>query len=237
MLDPRDRVVLVTGASRGIGAAVARHLLSQGYRVSLGARNPADLDAIAEGHADDRVHRARFDAEDRPSHVAWVEAALARFGRIDGLVNNAGISVRATIEEVSEEELDRIWAVNVKAPLHMIKLCLPALRRSGSGRIVNIASLSGKRVKNDNVAYNMSKFAVMALTHNARRLAWEDGVRATAVCPSFVATDLVADVTKVARHEMIDPADLATLVGTVLALPNNAAIAELLVNCRLEDSL
>jgi len=237
MLDPNGRVVLVTGASRGIGAAVARHLLGQGYAVSLGARKTADLDTVSEGFADERVHHARFDALDRASQAAWVEAVIERFGRIDGLVNNAGISVRATIEEVTEEDLDRIWAVNVKTPLHMIKLCLPALRRSGQGRIVNIASLSGKRVKNDNVAYNMSKFAVMALTHNARRLAWDDGVRATAVCPSFVATDLVADVTKVARHEMIDPADLAALVGTILALPSNAAIAELLVNCRLEDSL
>ena len=237
MLKPDGRVVLVSGASRGIGAAVARHLLEQGYSVSLAARNPADLARVTGGFDDGRAHHARYDAEDRASHAAWVDEALARFGRIDGLVNNAGISMRKTIEEVSEAELDLIWAVNVKAPLNMIKLCLPHLRASGSGRIVNVASLAGKRVKNDNVAYNMSKFAVMALTHNARRLAWEDGVRATAICPSFVATDLVADVTKVARAEMIDAADLATLVGTVLALPNNAAVAELLVNCRLEDML
>lgn len=237
MLDPAGRVVLVSGASRGIGAAIARHLLSQGYSVGLGARKPDDLARVTAGFPAERVHHARYEAEDRASHAAWVEAAMGRFGRIDGLVNNAGIGVRATIETVTEEELDRIWAVNVKAPLNMIRLCLPALRASGAGRIVNVASLSGKRVKNDNVAYNMSKFAVMALTHNARRLGWDDGVRATAVCPSFVATDLVADVTKVARAEMIDPADLASLVGTVLALPNNAAVAELLVNCRLEDSL
>lgn len=236
MLDPHGRVVLVSGASRGIGAAIARHLLAQGYSVSLGARNPADLDAVTAGAPAERVHRARFDALDRASHTAWVEAALARFGRIDGLVNNAGIGVKGTIETVSEADLDRAFAVNLKAPLNLIKLCLPALRASGSGRIVNIASLSGKRIRNDNVAYNPSKFALVALTHSARRLAWNDGVRATAVCPSFVATDLVADVTSVARTEMIDPADLATLVATLLALPNNAAVAELLVNYRLEDA-
>jgi NAD(P)-dependent dehydrogenase (short-subunit alcohol dehydrogenase family) len=237
MLAPEGRVVLVSGASRGIGAAIARHLLAQGYSVSLGARKPADLEAVTAGFAAPQVHHARYDAEDRASHAAWVASVMDRFGRIDGLVNNAGISVKATIETVSEDELDRIYAVNVKAPLNMIKHALPALRASGAGRIVNIASLSGKRVKNDNVAYAMSKFAVMALTHSARRLAWEDGVRATAVCPSFVATDLVADVTKVARAEMIDPADLASLVGTIIALPNTAAVAELLVNCRLEDAL
>jgi len=236
MLDPQGRIVLVSGASRGIGAAIARHLLARGYAVSLGARNPTDLEAVSAGFPPECFHHARYDAEDRASHAAWVEAVIDRFGRIDGLVNNAGIGVKGTIETVSEADLDRIWAVNVKAPLNMIKLCLPALRASGSGRIVNIASLSGKRVKNDHVAYSMSKFAVVALTHSARRLAWADGVRATAVCPSFVATDLVADVTSIAPAEMIDPRDLAQLVGTLLALPNNAAVAELLVNCRLEDA-
>jgi len=78
--------------------------------------------------------------------------------------------------------------VNCKAPLNMIRCALPWLEKSGSGRIVNVASLSGKRVANDNVAYSMSKFAVMALTHSARRIAWDAGVRATAVCPSFVRT-------------------------------------------------
>ncbi|MFW5832520.1 MAG: SDR family NAD(P)-dependent oxidoreductase [Pseudomonadota bacterium] len=237
MLEPEGRVVLVSGASRGIGAAIAGHLLARGYTVSLGARDPADLAAVSDGFPEARVHHARYDAEDRASHAAWVEAALDRFGRIDGLVNNAGIGVKGTIETVDEADLDRIWAVNVKAPLNMIRLCLPALRRSGSGRIANVASLSGKRVRNDNVAYNMSKFAVLALTHGARRLGWEDGVRATAICPSFVRTDLVADVTKVAQHEMIDPDDLATLVETVMALPNTASVAELLVNCRLEDTV
>ena len=78
----------------------------------------------------------------------------------------------------------------------MTRQALPHLEASGSGRIVNVASLSGKRVKNDNVAYNMSKFAVVALTHAVRRLGWEKGVRATALCPSFVRTDMTADATK-----------------------------------------
>jgi NAD(P)-dependent dehydrogenase (short-subunit alcohol dehydrogenase family) len=162
---------------------------------------------------------------------------MAQFGRIDGLVNNAGISLPVTIEDDNEADLDRVWAVNVKAPLSMIRLALPYLRASGSGRIVNVGSLSGKRVRNDNVAYNMSKFAVMAVTHGARRLGWDDGVRATALCPSFVRTEMTAGVTKIGRDEMIDPADLAELVATVMALPNTASIAELLVNCRLEDTL
>ncbi len=140
------------------------------------------------------------------------------------------------LRNASEAELDRIWAVNCKAPLHMIALALPHLEASGAGRILNVSSLSGKRVANDNVAYAMSKFAVMALTHASRRISWDKGVRATAICPGFVRTDMTAGA-KFPREEMIDPADLAELVATVIALPNTASIAELLVSCRLEPML
>jgi len=234
MIDPNGRVVLISGANRGIGLALAQNLHAKGYCLSLGVRNTASLAEALSTMDPSRVHVARYDAPDWSSHAAWVGEAGARFGRIDALVNNAGIGVPMTIRNANEAGLDEIWAVNCKAPLNMIRCALPWLEKSGSGRIVNVASLSGKRVANDNVAYSMSKFAVMALTHSARRIAWDAGVRATAVCPSFVRTDMTAGVTRLARDEMIDPADLAELIATVIALPNTAAVAELLVNCRLE---
>ena len=83
----------------------------------------------------------------------------------------------------------------------------------------------------------MSKHAMMALTHAARRIAWDKGVRATALCPSFVRTDMTAGATALPREAMTDPADLARLAVTLIGLPNNASVAELLVNCRLEDTL
>jgi NAD(P)-dependent dehydrogenase (short-subunit alcohol dehydrogenase family) len=119
----------------------------------------------------------------------------------------------------------------------VIRAALPHLKRSGTGRVVTIASLSGKRVANDNVGYAMSKFAVVALTHGVRRLGWEHGIRACAICPSFVDTDMTAAVTALPRSAMIQPGDLAELVATALALPNNAVVAEYLVNCRFEDML
>lgn len=237
MLDADGRVVMVSGANRGIGRAVARCLLAKGYSLSLGARDQAALAKATQGFAPERVLRHAYDATDARSNEAWVAATLARFGRIDGLVNNAGIGPAARIEDADDANLDAMWAVNVKAPMRMIRLALPHLRKSGTGRIVNVSSLSGKRVRNDNAGYSMSKFALMALTHTARQIAWNDGVRVTAVCPSFVATDMTAGVTKVTRAEMIDPGDLAEIVALALALPNTAAIAELLVNCRLEDTL
>jgi NAD(P)-dependent dehydrogenase (short-subunit alcohol dehydrogenase family) len=237
MLDPTGRVILISGANRGIGRAVAETLYADGYSVSLGGRDSGSLLTLTEGWDSSRVHLAHYDAQDWTSHRAWVDSSAARFGRIDGLVNNAGMHSTMTLLEPNEAELDAVWAVNCKAPLNLIHYALPHLEASGAGRIVNVASMSGKRVRNDNVAYNMSKFALVALTHAARRIAWDKGVRATAICPSFVHTDMTAGNTALAPQAMTDPADIARLVATAIALPNNASVAELLVNCRLEDML
>jgi NAD(P)-dependent dehydrogenase (short-subunit alcohol dehydrogenase family) len=237
MLDTKGRVALISGASRGIGRALAQALHDAGYCLSLGVRDPRRAAPAFAGLDPARLHLGTYVAEDWDGQARWVAEAAARFGRIDVLVNNAGISSRATIRDATEADLDAIWAVNCKAPLRMIQLCLPHLEASGTGRIVNIASLSGVRVRNDHVAYNMSKFAVMALTHGARRLGWEKGVRATAVCPSFTRTDMTAGTDRIAAAAMTDPADLAALVASVIALPNTASVAELIVNCRLEDTV
>ena len=234
MLSPEGRVVLISGANRGIGQAIARCLHDKGYGLSLGARDVAALEEACTGYDADRLQVQAYDALDPGSDAAWVEAALARFGRIDALVNNAGIVTPARIED-DDAAFDRLWAVNVKAPLRMIRLCLPALRGAGSGRIVNLASLSGKRVKNDNAGYAMTKFAVMALSQAARRAGWDDGVRVAALCPGFVATDMTAGVETVEREAMTQPEDVAELAATLLALPNTASVPEILVNYRMED--
>jgi NADP-dependent 3-hydroxy acid dehydrogenase YdfG len=179
-----------------------------------------------------RLLTHRYDAEDQATHKQWVAATADRFGRIDGLVNNAGMVVRVTVEDEKDDALDRMWAVNVKAPLSMIRCALPHLRQSGAGRIVNVASIAGKAVYNNNAGYAMTKFAAVALSHAARRAGWDDGVRCTALCPGFVATDMTADVATFPHDKMMAPGDIAAVVVTVLGLSNNASIAELVVNCR-----
>lgn len=109
---------------------------------------------------DEQVMTHVYDADDAANNEAWVQATVDRFGRIDGLVNNAGID---------EDAYDRMWAVNAKAPLRMIHLALPRLKAVGSGRMINVSSLSGKRIANVGNGYTMSKFAVMALSHGAHR--------------------------------------------------------------------
>ncbi len=236
MLAPGERVIMVSGANRGIGLAVARRLGASGFRISLGAR---DLDRLASATVDLpdwRIARFAYDATDLGSAEAWVAGTLERFGRIDGLVNNAGIAKPDfTLEDADESVLDAMWLTNVKGPLRLTRLALPHLIACGHGRVVNVSSLSGKRVKNPNVGYAMTKHAVIALTHAIRRHGWDHGLRATAICPSFVRTDMTAGVDKVAATDMIQTEDLAQLVETALNLPDNAVVAEMLVNCRLED--
>ena len=159
---------------------------------------------------------------------------VEKFERIDCLVNNAGIiePVSVNDEKDNEEALDKMWTVNVKAPLSTTRLALPHLRKSGSGRVINVASLAGKVVYGSSVGYSMTKFAAVALSHATRQGGWDDGVRCTALCPGYVATDMTSAVESISIDDMISPDDLAELVRTVISLSNTASVAELVVNCR-----
>jgi NADP-dependent 3-hydroxy acid dehydrogenase YdfG len=232
MLPVEGKVVLVSGANRGIGRAVAEHLYAAGYSLSLGARSLATLAPIIEHWDADRVSTNVYDAQDTETHQRWISATVDRFSRLDGLVNNAGVALDVSLELEADAELDELWAVNVKAPLSMIRKALPHLRVAGSGRVINLASIAGKAVFGSGVGYSMSKFALVALSHATRHAGWGDGVRCTAVCPGYVSTDMTAGVETIARERMIHPSDIAELVVTVMGLSNNASVAELIVNCR-----
>ncbi|MFL5195326.1 MAG: SDR family NAD(P)-dependent oxidoreductase [Microvirga sp.] len=234
-MNQTQNVAMISGASRGIGLAIARALLRRGCRLSLGVREPRSVPADLALSGDVRV--CRYEARDRPAARAFVDETVAWSGRLDILVNNAGIAPFVGLEDGTDAALDDLFEVNVKAPFRLIQAALPHLKASGKGRVVNVASLSGKRVMGLNAGYQMSKHAMVALTHAVRRLGWDDGIRATALCPGYVDTDLTAHVTDLAHDAMTSPEDLAELVATVVHLPNTAAIAELLVNCRYEHTL
>ena len=168
---------------------------------------------------------------------AWVDATAARFGRIDGLVNNAGILRPLDLRSGDESVLDEMWAVNVKAPFRLIRLALPHLEKGGRGRIVNVASTDGKRYRDTvSVAYAMTKHAVLALSHAAKFAGWEKGVRVTALCPGAVDTELVASIPGVTpAANRLAPETVADSVAYLLGLPNNASVSELVINTRLES--
>ena len=236
-LAAKGRVILISGANRGIGRAIAERLYRAGYTLSLGARNPASLKPVMAKMSSARALAHAYDAMKPKSAASWVAGTVKRFGRIDGVVNNAGIGMELTVERGDESLLDEMWTVNTKGPFRVIRAAFPHLKKSGHGRVVNIVSLSGKRVYGDKLTgFAMSKFATLALTHAVRYSGWEAGIRATAICPGFVATDMTADVTALPQDEMIQPGAIAELVATVLALPNNNSVIEIPINCRLESS-
>ena len=237
MLDTTGRTIMISGANRGLGNAIARRLHADGFTISVGARDVDALGAAMGGCEGDRLLCHQYDALHAGSDGAWLDATIERFGRLDGVVNNAGIMDIAPLDELTEESLDEMLAVNVKAPFRLTQLALPHLRTSGAGRVVNIASLSGVRVNGTFApGYAMSKHAVIALTEATKQAGWNDGVRVTAVCPGFVATDMTS-VLDEDPATMIDPDDLAELVSTTISLPNTASVAQLNVACRLEPHL
>ncbi|WP_437359443.1 SDR family NAD(P)-dependent oxidoreductase [Inquilinus limosus] len=227
------RVAMISGAGRGIGAEIAAALARAGWRLSLGARNPAQL-TPPEGTA---ALAHRFDARDPDSERLWVEATAERFGRIDAVIANAGIMIPKTVIAADDADLDDLIQVNVKSPLRLVRAAWPHLVASGHGRVVTIASLSGKRVKSATSGlYAVSKFAALALTHAIRHAGWDEGVRATAVCPGYVATDMAAALTNRPPEAMTQPQDVARIVAFLLDLPDTASIAEIPINSTLEDS-
>ena len=232
MLAPDGRVIMITGANRGIGLATATALSRLGYRLSLGVRNPPDLDPAAFT-GDTIIHE--WDATKPATSQRWAEATLAHYQRIDGAVLNAGVVMPVDLNSDSETDLDTMLEVNFKGPLRLTRAILPALKNSGHGRIITIASLSGKRLMSEsNFGYSASKFAVTTLNHAIRQHGWDSGVRATAICPGLVDTDMVANIATPAGEFKIPPDAIAATVAYALSLPNAAAVAEVLVNSRLE---
>lgn len=229
-------VVMISGANRGIGEEIAKKLISEGYILSLGARKIETLQNKFSAFDRNRVSCNWYDAEAPESATQWIDATVRQYGRIDVLINNAGIFRSATIEEFDEEIVDELWTVNVKGPLRLISLAFPYLKKAGRGRVINLASLSGKRIKGQSVGYAMSKFALTALTHSVRHAGWEHGVRATAICPGWVNTQMAENISRIEPKQMTQPEDVAALIATLLKLPNTASISELHVNCVLESS-
>lgn len=228
-----ERVALISGANRGIGSETAKFLYNEGWCLSLGMRQP-----VLPGWADPgRVKLFAYDAVDPESETAWVADVLASCGRIDAIVANAGIMIPKTVIEADEDELEMTMAVNVKAPRRLAKAAWPPLAASGCGRVIILGSLSGKRVKSANAGlYSISKFAAVALAHGIRHAGWDLGIRATAVCPGFVATDMARSLTNRSDEQMTDPRDLARIIAMLLDLPNEASVAEFTINCQLEES-
>jgi 3-oxoacyl-[acyl-carrier protein] reductase len=188
-----DRVVLVTGAWRGIGRAIAAAFAARGARVAVNVRDPERASAAAAALGPD-VLGVAADVTDAAAVEAMVRAVLDRFGRIDVLVNNAAFATATRLPELEPAEWRRALEVNVTGPFLCLKAVLPAMRAQAYGRIVNIASTAGKTVSTlAGPHYTASKHALLGLTRAAARELGPLGITVNAVCPGLTDTELVRE--------------------------------------------
>jgi NAD(P)-dependent dehydrogenase (short-subunit alcohol dehydrogenase family) len=217
------RAALVTGGSSGIGLAIARALGQDGYSLTVSARRPDKLsdavDGLREEGIDAQAVPANMASEDDIKRV--VEEHRSKHGRLDVLINNAGVGIGSAISEAETKKLDMQLDVNLRGVYLTLRECIPMLKEAGAEHkkalVVNTASIAGVRGQGWLAAYSATKAAVIGLSQAAHMELSNDGIQVTAFAPGFVdtpMTDWAAD--QVAREDMIRPEDLAEAVRFLL---------------------
>lgn len=180
------KVVCITGASRGLGACMARAFSNEGASLVLGARNMPELDRLASELND--ALTVQTDVRVVEDVYKLVEAAETEFGRLDVMINNAGVAIYGPLDEVSESDFDLMMATNVKGAFFGSQAAFRLMKRQQSGLIVNISSIAGKWHMPNESAYNATKWALNGFTGTLRMEAQPYNVRVTTVCPGGIDT-------------------------------------------------
>ena len=225
------RTAFVTGATEGIGRAIALALGREGYRVGVCARTAPNVSGLVQD-----LVRAGVNAAGHPADVsdpAEVRVAVRHvtdaLGPIDILINNAGVGFLKPFAELTLEEWDRTMAVNLRSMYLVTREVLPGMRERGAGAVVNIASLAGKNAVVGGTAYAASKHAVLGFSKSLLLEVRQDGVRVVAICPGSVHTGFGAGrtVPRVSRTGVLEPEDVAQVVVDTLRLPARALASEI----------
>ena len=228
------RVALVTGGSSGIGLAIARALGQDGYGITISARRPDKLEAAAQSLRDVGldVNAVPANMADEEEIKKLAESHRERFGRLDVLINNAGIGIGSAVADTATKKLDLQLDVNLRGVYLMARECIPMLREAGAEHgkalIANTASIAGKHGQGWLSAYSATKFGVVGLSQGLHKELSSDGVQVTVLCPGFVATDMTDWIEEqVPKDEMIQPDDIAEAIRFVLRTSPHCVVPEI----------
>ncbi|CAD7040971.1 NAD(P)-dependent oxidoreductase [Pseudorhizobium endolithicum] len=232
-----EKVILVTGASSGIGAGIARELAKAGATLMLGARRTDRLEALAEEirKGGGRVAIRRLDVTDRADVAAFAAAARQEFGRVDVIVNNAGVMPLSLMASLKVDEWDQMVDVNIKGVLYGIAAVLPEMTERGSGHIINIASIGALSVAPTAAVYCATKFAVRAISDGLRQE--REDIRVTCIHPGVVESELASTITDPAAAEAmksyraiaLQPDAIGRAVRFAIEQPEDVDVNEIVV--------
>ncbi|WP_010626799.1 SDR family oxidoreductase [Halomonas sp. KM-1] len=232
-----SKVILLTGASSGIGEATARLLAKQGHHLVIGARRTERLEALAQAIRSEggNVEYRALDVTQREDVQAFADAALKLHGRIDVIINNAGVMPLSPLSSLKVEEWDRMIDVNIRGVLHGIAAVLPTMQTQGSGQVINISSIGGLFVVPTGAVYCATKFAVRAISDGLRQE--HDNLRVTCVYPGVVESELADTITdagaaeamKSFREIALKPEAIAAAIAHVIAQPDGVDTSDIVV--------
>jgi NAD(P)-dependent dehydrogenase (short-subunit alcohol dehydrogenase family) len=229
-----QRAAIVTGGSSGIGLAIARMLGEEGHGLTVAARRPEKLEEAAAGLRADGfdVNVVSGNLGDEAVVQEVVRSHRERFGRLDVLVNNAGVGVGATVDEIQARRVDLQLAVNLRSPILFYRECAEMLRAAGAEHrcalVINMSSISGKSGQPWLSVYSATKAAVVGFTQAMHKELGAQGVKSTALCPAFVDTPMTDFVKEqVKPEEMIQVSDIAETVRVLLKMTPGCVVPEI----------
>jgi NAD(P)-dependent dehydrogenase (short-subunit alcohol dehydrogenase family) len=230
-----ERAAIVTGASSGIGLAIARVLGGEGYGLTVAARRPEKLEAAAEDLADEgfEVQAIAANVSEEEEIAKVVSAHRERYGRLDVLINNAGVGVGQPVAEIATKRLDMQLGINLRSIVLFYRECMPMLREAAaehkSALVVNTASISGKHGEAWLSVYSATKHGVVGWTEAMNKEIGAEGIKSTALCPAFVDTPMTDFVKEhVPADEMIRPEDIAESVRFLLRVSPACVVPEIM---------
>ena len=230
-----ERAAIVTGASSGIGLAIAEMLAGEGYAITMAARRPDKLSAAADGlrGAGHEVHEVAGNVNEEETIARVVAEHRDRYGRLDVLVNNAGVGIGAPVAEIQAKRLDMQLDVNIRSIVLFYREAIELLRAAAgehrNALVINTASISGKRGQPWLSVYSATKFAVVGWTEAMNKELSGEGIKSVALCPAFVDTPMTDFVKgQVDASDMIQPSDIAVMVQALLRLSPACLVPEIL---------